>query len=77
MPAAQKTNLSSGKLAVERLVNEKEKAAGHKLVNIKFIDSKHADIEKADTFVEGQDLPAFNEILKALGTNGFQVTSNR
>lgn len=73
----EKPVLPTGKAAAERVIAQKEKEAGHDLVDVNFIDSKTAFISLAETFDQQADADALKEIAQVLHDNGFTVTAER
>lgn len=73
----EKPVLPTGKAAAERVIAQKEKEAGHDLVDVNFVDSKTAFISLAETFDQQADADALKEIAQVLHDNGFTVTAER
>ena len=73
----EKPVLPTGKAAAERVIAQKEKEAGHDLVDVNFVDNKTASISLAETFDQQADADALKEIAQVLHDNGFTVTAER
>ena len=71
------TILPTGENAVKRVLALEEQKAGHKLMNIQFLDGKRAHISFAPQYDFQKDNDALVKVSKALELNGYSVTVDR
>ncbi|MDN8580264.1 hypothetical protein [Corynebacterium bovis] len=69
--------LPTGQNAVKRVLALEEQKAGHKLMDIQFIDGNRAHISFAPEYDLQKDNDALVNVTKALQINGFSVTADR
>ena len=69
--------IASGQNAVKRVLALEEQKAGHKLMDIQFIDGNRAHISFAPEYDLQKDNDALVNVTKALQINGFSVTADR
>ena len=74
---ARPTLLPTGQNAVKRVLALEEQKAGHKLMDIQFIDGNRAHISFAPEYDLQKDNDALVNVTKALQINGFSVTADR